>query len=224
MSKTVVAEKVAVVSKVAGDVLLQRENALVYNQTPVVGTVLENNDKLKVSEGFAALLLLDNQSQFKLLKNTEVRITMVQDLSGAAYHVRLDYGQTLTNYTAVVGSGFNVHTPTSVVSVKGTRFWTISDPDIGDNVIVLEGEVDVTNNVSGLTTSAAAGQTIRSTIDGSIQALPTDEDSIPGDSEDAFGAINSGEKPPPARDAPLTKRSLGVIVFIVMVVGFVLML
>ena len=229
MSTGVFAEKVAVMSKVRGEVLLQREDALIYNQTPTVGTVLENNDKIKVDDGFAVMLLLDDLSQFKLREYTEVRLTMVADLSGVAYHVRLDYGQTLTDYTPGAASGFQIYTPTSVISVKGTKFWTISDPDQGDNVIVLEGEVDVTNNITGLTSTAGAGQTIRSTIDGSVQSSPTQEGSIPEDPDDSFGAVEPEQRTPPAgveveSDRSTTKRTVGIIAFFVVVLGFVLML
>lgn len=238
------AEKVAVMSKVSGDVLLQKADASGFNEAATRGAILENNDRVRVNNGFAVLLLLDDQSQFKLRENTEVAITMVEDLSGRDYHMRLDYGQTLTKFVTDERSGFNIHTPTSVVSVKGTQFWTISDPEAGDNVIVLEGDVSVMNNLTGSTSRATAGQSIRSTLDGNVESAPTDEGSIPEDPDpdDGFGAIESEQETP---DAPVTvetadtektdagagkeevkhtKRDLGLILGLVVLVLFAALL
>lgn len=223
------AEKAAVITRAQGEALLQKSHAQTYGQTVSRGTILENNDKVKVNEGFVAMLLLDDQSQFKLHENTEVRLTLVEDLAGATYHIRLDYGQTLTDYTPAIGSGFQIHTPTSVVSVKGTKFWTISDPEVGDNVIVLEGEVDVTNNLTGATSTATAGQTIRSSVDGVIQSVPTEEGSIPEDPDDSSGGVGPEQKPAPApgilsKEPEPGKSNFGMIAFLVVVIGFILML
>lgn len=182
------ADKVAVVSKVQGDVLLQKAESMDYDQAVTMGTILENNDQIKVNDGFAVMLLLDDKSQVKLRENTEVAITMVEDLSGSGYHVRLDYGQALTKYATGAGFDFQLHTPTSVASIKGTEFWTISDPEIGDNVIVLEGVVDVMNNLTGMISTAGAGETVSSGTDGYIQTDKTDPASVPEDPEDVGGA------------------------------------
>lgn len=237
-STGVLAEKVAVMSKVSGEVLLRKADAPAFNQTPTRGTLLENNDRVKVNDGFAIMLLLDDQSQFKLRENTEVALTLVQDLSGVAYHIRLDYGQSLTHFTAQTGSSFYVHTPTSVVSVKGTSFWTISDPESGDQVIVLDGEVDVMNNLTGQTSTAVAGQSVRSSLDGTLQSAPTVESEIPEDPDpaDGFGAVEPEDdsralvsevdppKPPTGqteavevKDKKHSKRDLGLILGLIMV-------
>ncbi len=222
------AEKVAVISKAKGDVLLRKADTPDYHQSVTMGTLLENNDQIKVNDGFAVMLLLDDQSQFKLLENTEVAITMVEDLSGAAYHIRLDYGQTLTNYSTVAGSGFYIHTPTSVVSVKGTSFWTISDPETGDNVIVLDGVVDVVNNLTGETSTALAGQSVRSTPDGNIRSAPTVEGSIPQDPEDSSEVIEPEPESPEDSvevvEEKHSKRNLGLIIGFVMVILFAVIL
>lgn len=181
---TAFAEKVAIVSKVQGDVLLQKADALSYDQAVAMGTILENNDQIKVNDGFAVMLLLDDKSQVKLRENTEVAISMVEDLSGSGYHVRLDYGQALTKYSSGAGFDFQLHTPTSVASIKGTEFWTVSDPEEGDQIIVTEGNVMVMNNLTGMIQSAGPGETVSSTTDGYIETAPTEEGSIPEDPEE----------------------------------------
>lgn len=177
------AEKVAIISKVQGDVLLQKATDLTYKQKVTMGMTLESNDQIKVNDGFAVMLLLDDKSQVKLRENTEVAITLVEDLSGAQYHVRLDYGQALTKYSKGAGFDFQLHTPTSVASIKGTQFWTISDPESGDNVIVLEGVVDVMNNLTGMISSAGPGQTVSSSTDGYIETEATQPGTVPDDPE-----------------------------------------
>ncbi|MCF7807003.1 MAG: FecR family protein [Candidatus Marinimicrobia bacterium] len=203
---TAFADKVAVISRVQGDVLLQKAEAMDYDQAVVMGTILETNDQIKVNDGFAVMLLLDDKSQVKLRENTEVAITMVEDLSGSAYHVRLDYGQALTKYTKGADFEFQLHTPTSVASIKGTEFWTISDPEEGDNVIVLEGVVDVMNNLTGMISTAGAGETVNSTTDGYIQTDPTEEGSIPEDPEEGIGEVEQGEDEEAASDSVATEE------------------
>ena len=190
LSVSLQAAKVAVVSKVQGDVLLQRAADMDYKTAVTMGMILENNDQIKVNDGFAVMLLLDDKSQVKIRENSEVAITMEKDRSGSAYHVRLDYGQALTKYAKGADFEFQLHTPTSVASIKGTQFWTITDPETGDQVIVLEGLVDVMNNLTGMITTGAPGQTVTSGTDGYIESGETEEGTIPEDPEEAFGAAD----------------------------------
>ena len=180
----VYAEKVAVISKVQGDVLIQKAEDFDYNTPVTMGMILENNDQIKVNDGFAVMLLLDDKSQVKLRENTEVAVTLAEDIGGTGYHVRLEYGQALTKYEKGADFGFQLHTPTSVASIKGTAFWTITDPETGDQVIVTEGQVDVMNNLTGMISTAGPGQTVNSSTDGYIETGDTDEGSIPQDPEE----------------------------------------
>ncbi len=188
----VYADKVAVVSRVQGDVLLQKAADLDYNTPVTMGTILENNDQIKVNDGFAVMLLLDDKSQVKLRENTEVAITMIEDLSGSGYHIRLEYGQALTKYSDGADFDFQLHTPTSVASIKGTEFWTIADPETGDQIIVTEGQVDVMNNLTGMISSAGPGETISSSPDGYIETATTEPGSIPEDPEGDSGDAPEG--------------------------------
>jgi len=187
------ADKVAVISKVQGEVLLQKVADYDYSTPVTVGMILENNDQVKVNDGFAVMLLLDDKSQVKLRENTEVAIAMVEDIGGTGYHVRLEYGQALTKYTKGAEFGFQLHTPTSVASIKGTEFWTVTDPETGDQVIVVEGQVDVMNNLTGMISTAGPGETVSSTTDGYIQTEPTEEGSIPEDPEAGSVGTEQGD-------------------------------
>ncbi len=186
------AEKVAVVAKAQGDVLLQRAADFAYNTPVTMGTILENNDQIKVNDGFAVILLLDDKSQVKLRENTEIAITMAEDIGGTGYHVRLDYGQALTKYAKGADFAFQLHTPTSVASIKGTEFWTITDPETGDQVIILEGQVDVMNNLTGMISTGGPGETVNSTTDGYIETGVTEDGTIPDDPEGGSEAAPDG--------------------------------
>ena len=179
----VYADKVAVISKVQGDVLIQKAEDFDYDTPVTMGMILDNNDQIKVNDGFAVMLLLDDKSQVKLRENSEVGITMVEDIGGPGYHVRLEYGQALTKYEKGAEFGFQLHTPTSVASIKGTEFWTVSDPETGDQIIVTEGQVDVMNTLTGMISTAGPGETVSSTTDGYIQTSETEEGTIPEDPE-----------------------------------------
>ncbi len=188
----VYADKVAVVSKVQGDVLLQKAEDFDYNTPVTMGTILNNNDQIKVNDGFAVMLLLDDKSQVKLRENTEVAINMVEDLGGSGYHVRLEYGQALTKYAKGADFEFQLHTPTSVASIKGTEFWTVTDPETGDQVIVLEGQVDVMNQLTGMISTAGPGETVTSSTDGYIETGETQEGTVPEDPDDGAEETEQG--------------------------------
>ncbi len=191
------ADKLAVVSKVQGDVQIQKAADLIYSPGVTMGTILEENDMLKVGdESFAVLLLLDDKSQVKLRPNTEIAVNVAEDLMGTRLTVRLDGGQVRTQYDPSSDFEFQIATPTSVASVKGTDWWTITDPNTGDQIIVLEGLVDVMNNLTGMITSAGAGETVNSTVDGTVETVPTEEGDVPQDPEDEYGEGVEEEEAP----------------------------
>ncbi|MCF6237541.1 MAG: FecR family protein, partial [Candidatus Marinimicrobia bacterium] len=135
--------------------------------------------------------LLDDKSQVKLRENTEVAVGLVEDYGSSSYRVRLEYGQALTKYAKGADFEFQLHTPTSVASIKGTEFWTITDPETGDQVIVLEGVVDVMNNLTGMMSTAGAGETVTSGTDGYIESGVTPEGTIPEDPEESYGGADT---------------------------------
>ena len=190
------AEKLAVVTKTQGDVMLQKSTDLDYVNPVSVGTILEENDQVRVGEdGFAVLLLLDDKSQVKLRPNTEVMVQLSEDLMGTRLTFQVDNGQIRTQYDKDADFEFQIATPTSVASVKGTDWWTLIGPD-GDMVIVIEGLVEVMNNLTGMIMTGGAGETVNSGADGLIDTAPTEEGSIPQDPEDEFGAGDEGTAAP----------------------------
>lgn len=192
----VFAEKLAMVTKSSGEVLLLKADALDYSPSVKMGTILEANDKIKVgADGYAVLVLFDDKSQVKLRPNTELALNVTEDVMGQKFIVQLDYGKVLSRYKGGPDMGFQVQTPTSVASVKGTEFWTLSDPNGTDRVVVTEGFVNVENNVSGAITTAQAGETVTSTGTGGVLNSPTMEGETPTDPEEEFGQTPEPETP-----------------------------
>ncbi len=183
----VFADKLAVITKVSGDVALLKSGETDFTPGVTMGTIMEQNDKLKVGEGYAVLVLLDDKSQVKLRPNTEISLSLEEQVLGNTFTVHLDFGKALSRYKGGPQMGFQVQTPTSVASVKGTEFWTLSDPNGTDRVVVTEGFVNVENTVSGAITSAQAGETVTSTSTGGVLNSPTMEGETPEDPEEEFG-------------------------------------
>jgi hypothetical protein len=186
------ADKLAVISKVQGDVMLKKSGTFEYDVQASLGTIIEDGDRVKVGEGFAVLFLVDDKSQLKLRPNTDMGLRLTPNDNGESFHVSLDYGQLLTEYNKTSDYGFTLQTPTSVASIKGTKFWTNSGED-GDQVVVVEGLVEVANSITGMTVDVPAGETANSTNSGGLDSGPSEDGDIPLDPEEEFGDAGDEE-------------------------------
>jgi ferric-dicitrate binding protein FerR (iron transport regulator) len=90
----------------------------------------------------------------------------------------MDVGELFVKVSKQKGS-FQVATPTSVASVKGTEFW-VMEGTAGTTIVGLEGLIEVTNKITNQTMNVSAGQTGKST-----KAGITVETSKEGDIPDA---------------------------------------
>jgi len=205
---TAFGEKLAVVTKFKGEVLLKKAGEVEYSPSVQQGTILEQGDYLKTGDGYAVLFLFDDKSQVKLRPKTELGLQLLTDSTGSTMRVKLEYGKVLSAYNKNASFGFQVSTPTSVASVKGTRFWTSSSPNGVDRVVVLEGTVNVLNNFTGRVTTANAGETAISTSTGGLLTTPTTEDEIPADPEEEFGAAPTPETEQAAVDTTQTETAM----------------
>ena len=75
-------------------------------------------------------------------------------------------------------SGFVIETPTSIATVKGTKFWLISNLE-GDRVFGLEGLVELQNTISGDIVMVNPNQTGTSLINGEINISNTNTANLP---------------------------------------------
>ncbi len=176
------AERIAVTTKVTGNVDYTPVNKSLTDLKP--GAVLANGDKIKTgSNGFVALVFIDDKSALKIKENTELEITGKREASSIAKKINMGQGTLRAKVTKQTKSDFVIQTPTSVASVKGTDFWLISDPLAGDRLIGLEGIVSFTNIMSGMTMDITTGLTGNSSKDGKLETGTTNPDAIPTDPE-----------------------------------------
>ncbi len=184
------ADRVAVATKVSGNV----NHSQGKKSAPLKpGTVIENGDKIRTgSNSYIALIFIDDKSTLKIKSNTELEILGKPGKNGIAKKINLDRGTLRAKVTKQAKSDFVVETPTSVASVKGTDFWLICDPVMGDQLIGLEGIVAFTNIISGMTIDVTSGFMGNSLVDGSLDLDQTNPDVVPSDPvEDAPGSNSS---------------------------------
>ena len=176
---------VAVANKVRGSSQIKRAGTTEYRSELRRGTALRDQDWLKTMEdGYIAIIFIDDKSQMKIRGNSEVEISTSRQAGGLAKTISMNFGKMKVEVEPLTGGSFTIATPTSVASVKGTEFWIISDPEEGDQFIVTEGDVEVTNSESGETVTVSEGETGTSTPEGDVDVEETPEGGVPEEEED----------------------------------------
>ena len=179
----VFADKIAVATKVKGNVEIMRKSTSDYT-TLKPGTILSDGDKLRTGKsGFAAVIFIDDKSTLKLKENSEAIITGQRTAASISKKINMDAGTVRATVTKQ-NSDFIIQTPTSVASVKGTDFWLITDPIAGDQIIGIEGLVGLVNTETGQEVDVSEGTTGVSTPDGQLGVDETDPNSVPDDPSD----------------------------------------
>ena len=113
------AETIAVVLKIKGKVSITRGN-LASSITLKRGSRLEDGDKLKTDKSsYAALRFIDDASLLRIRANSTCTIKGKKDKNKVVKNVVLEVGTILAKVTKQRGK-FEISTPTSVASVKGT--------------------------------------------------------------------------------------------------------
>ena len=135
-------ESVAVSLKVKGDVELTRDET---KDKLATGAELYNGDQLQSGEeSFAALKFIDGSTIVRLFPLSNLSIET--DVEGGKLNKRtkLDLGELWTRVDP--GSGeFEVETPTTVVSVKGTQFLLEVDENGATTLYTVKGQVEIRN-------------------------------------------------------------------------------
>lgn len=181
-------DKVAVTTRKEGDVKLKsttRAEILELQR----GTLLHDQDQITSgADGAALILFLDDKSQLKLKGNTEVIISGTRGDVGISKRISLDRGTLKASITEQRRGDFIIETPTSVASVKGTEFWIITTPGVGDLIISNTGTIELVNSVTGETITVPAGIIVESTQDGQVNVLQTMKISAR-----AVGSVSGGQ-------------------------------
>ena len=174
--------QMATVLKVAGDVKLRTKGRSDFSRKVTMGMGINTGDALKTgSDGFVAIIFTEDKSLLKIRNDSEIEL--IKDNLGDRTS-KVTQGKVLAEITPGIKTSFRIETPTSVASVKGTKFWTITIPDFGDKFYGVEGKVGILNLITGLEADLEPGKMVVSTIDGELFSLPVDPDEIPADPEE----------------------------------------
>ena len=172
--------KVAIAIKTKGDVSIIHKG-LNTAQALKPGSPLSDQDKIRTGKnGFVAIMYLDDKTVLKMLGNSDM--TILGQRSGVKINKSIDikYGRIAAAVTPQKGKEFMIATPTSVASVKGTELAIDSDPSTGDSFTLIEGLIEVTNNITGETTEVQQGETAVSTPEGSLEVNNTTQGDLEG--------------------------------------------
>ena len=183
LSSNLIASKIAVATKVNGLVEIMPVDTKDFSKLKP-GTILSDGDKIRTgNSGFAAIIFIDDKSMLKLKGNSEATIAGQRTSASISKKINMDSGTVRATITKQ-NVDFVIQTPTSVASVKGTDFWLLSDPISGDEVIGLDGIVNLINNETGEEVDVSEGNSGISNPDGSVGLEETDPNSIPDDPSD----------------------------------------
>tara|TARA_B100000003_G_C10803142_1_gene319668 strand:+ start:77 stop:751 length:675 start_codon:yes stop_codon:yes gene_type:complete len=174
------ADKIAIATKVKGVVEIAPTKINKF-KTLTPGTVLSDGDKIRTgSKGFTAIIFIDDKSTLKVKENSEIVVGGQKSVARISKKINMDVG-TIRATINKQNTDFVIQTPTSVASVKGTDFWLLSDPEIGDQVMGLEGVVGLTNTQTGQEVNVTSGMSGLSTPDGDLSLEETVDSTIPDD-------------------------------------------
>ena len=181
------AKPIAVAAKVRGETELKVPGGD-YAPNLKRGKQINNKDWVRTKDdGYIALMFIDDKTLLKIRENSELEIKAVRSGAGLDKSIQMAFGKVKAEISPQLSGVFTIATPTSVASVKGTTLYIVSTPD-GDQIIVTDGTVEVTNNESGQTVTVTVGQTVTSNPDGTIAVAATPAGGVPqGFSDDEEG-------------------------------------
>ena len=136
---------------------------------------LFNQDLIETGKnGFTNFVYLDDGSSIKIHKNSEIYVQgdiyerkIVKQINIATGKLKLDINKQSS-------SNFKVITPTSVASVKGTRFWVDVNGKKGDVFHGLSGSVQIKNSITGNIVELSKNTTAISLPDGTLEIKEID--------------------------------------------------
>lgn len=138
----IAAESVAIALQAKGDIDLMRGDK---KSQVATGTSLMNKDELvSKDESFAVVKFIDGSSMVKVFPNSILTIAAQEENGELNKKNTLKTGTIWAKVSKKTGM-FEIDTPNTVVSVKGTEFMVDVDENGFTSVLVKEGEVNVKN-------------------------------------------------------------------------------
>ena len=175
-------ELIAVTTKAKGDVTFRSWDSENFNNLKPA-EVLNDGDHIQTgSDGFGALVYLDDKSTIKVKENTNFDVIGTRSKEGISKRIKINTGTIKAKIQEGASGGFVIETPTSVATVKGTEFWLVAAPD-GDKVFGLDGAVELTNTVSGEIVTVGVNETGTSLATGTVSVTTTVSEDIPTEEE-----------------------------------------
>ena len=162
------AQEIAVVTKKNGIVKYKKDSSKIFKNRINIGMELYNNDLLITGkDGFVMFAYLDDGSLIKVYRDSEVYVTGDLKNKMIDKKIIIDDGFFKFDIKKQKKDEFKVVTPTSVASVKGTKFY-INTSDEGDIFYGIDGIVEILNIESNKISKLSKLKKITSSIDGTI--------------------------------------------------------
>ena len=175
---------IAVLSKVKGEVSVKNNSDFKDFIKVNPGYIFKDGDHVKTGiNSFAVLIYLDDKSMVKLKSSTSLVINGIKDENGINKNLNLNNGAIKSIINKQKKGEFKVTSPTSVASVKGTSFWSVTNIDQGDTFFNEEGIVEIKNLISGEIIDLLENQTGVSLSSGLINISQTIQSDIPIDED-----------------------------------------
>lgn len=168
------AESVALVMKKKGDVKYKPFSSKDTDFELEMSKSLFNQDQILTgTDGFTKVVYLDDGSTIKVHRESEIYIQGSIKNRRIIKQINILQGRMKFDINAQKLVDFRIATPTSVATIKGTRFWVDSRGEDGDLFMGLAGKVNIENLESGEVIELEPNTTVNSSPDGSLTILPT---------------------------------------------------
>ncbi|HED09230.1 MAG TPA: hypothetical protein ENJ10_00945 [Caldithrix abyssi] len=195
------AKPVAIVIKAKGEVMIKNKTT---GKSVKARRGLRLNDGDKIStgkKGRVAIKFIDDNSLLRIRPNSNCQISAKKEKNSVAKNIFVEFGSIFASITRQ-RSRFRVTTPTSVASVKGTRFWTVQEFKGKTMYFGEEGVVELANDSgvallhsgeTGIVTSKSSKPLVRKTKAGEKPDFKEDGDA-PDEFEMEFEDANGNRK------------------------------
>ncbi len=158
-------DPVALTLKVKGEARLERKK---IDSSLEEGWVLFNLDKILTKDkSYVAIKFVDGSSLVKLFPNSTMTIKTKMEENKLNKKVIIKEGTLFSKIQKKMGT-YQVETPTSVASVKGTEFVVIVADNGVTDLFTLKGVVELKNKLDRTTVEIKAGEYGHATGTGSI--------------------------------------------------------
>lgn len=145
---------IAFFGKVKGDVTVTRANPG-ETEDAKAGMFLYSGDAVKTgNKSYTSIVFQDDGSRLKLDPNTSLSLEATRSKKKLSKKMRLGAGKMYAKVSKKRGTDFQVTTPTSVASVKGTDFGIEEKTWPETHLWVLSSEVEFTNGIQTIVVTA----------------------------------------------------------------------